>query len=140
MHEAAEQGDVGLLEAIVRGDPSQLRARDAFERTPLLWVSKARQSLAGRTDTLIDTDLSNDHQQAARRGHAPAVALLLGHAREPAAAREMAAEADHFGNRPLHVSAREGHVEVVTLLLARGADPRARNRYGWTALIAAAGE
>lgn len=51
----------------------------------------------------------------------------------------MTADTDQFGNAALCVGSREGHVEVVTLLLARGADPRARNRYGWTALIAAAG-
>lgn len=48
-------------------------------------------------------------------------------------------EADHFGNSPLHVACREGHLEVVALLLTRGADPAARNRYGWTPLIAASG-
>lgn len=87
-------------------------------------------------------------KQAARHGHAPAAALLLDHVAAEAPSgqaahtrivREALADADHFGNAPLHVACREGHLEVVALLLARGADPAARNRYGWTALIAASG-
>ena len=90
-------------------------------------------------------------EQAARHGHTPAAAFLLDHApfeaskvgHQPAAraraTREMVTEADHFGNSPLHVACREGHLEVVALLLTRGADPAARNRYGWTPLIAASG-
>lgn len=37
-HEAAEHGDLETLAAIAREDPAQLRNRDAFDRTPLLWV------------------------------------------------------------------------------------------------------
>jgi hypothetical protein len=41
VHEAAERGDVEALAVIAREDRTQLRARDPFDRTPLLWVRNA---------------------------------------------------------------------------------------------------
>ncbi len=147
MHEAAERGDVDALAALVRDsqDPGQLlRARDAFDRTPLLWVrelgiDRRVEEAPIHIDGLIKLMPTRQTQQAARRGHAPAVAWLLDRATSTSTAAEAAAEADHFGNTSLHVAAREGFLGVVSLLVARGADPTARNRYGWTALIAASG-
>lgn len=48
VHEVAKRGDVEALAVIAREDPIQLRARDPFDRTPLLWVCNALLGSAAR--------------------------------------------------------------------------------------------
>ena len=146
MHEAAERGDVDALAALVRDsqDPGQLlRARDAFDRTPLLWVrelgiDRRVEEAPIHIDGLIKLMPTRQTQQAARRGHAPAVAWLLDRATSTSTAAEAAARPTTSATRLCTWRPARGFWRW-SLLVARGADPTARNRYGWTALIAASG-
>lgn len=51
VHDAADRGETETLAKIAREDPGQLRLRDAFDRTPLLWVRRGSrdESLIGST-------------------------------------------------------------------------------------------
>ena len=82
----------------------------------------APQNRAGETDNTTPI------QQAAARGLAPAVRLLLDRGADPN-------QGDLDGETALMWSSDRGHLRVVRALLERGAAPNQPNRAGWTAAM-----
>ncbi len=123
IHEAAERGDMAVLQKLLQADPSRLNAPGDKGRTPLHLA--AFNGNTGAVEFLIQQgadvnqretfyDLTPLHM-AAWKGHAAAVGLLL-----DAGADLTAREKDN--ETPLYYAATSDSTETVDLLLAKGAD------------------
>lgn len=109
LHEAAESGNVELLELLLTTDLGpHLTTFDYIQRTPLHW--------------------------AAARGHVEIARLLLDAGADVNARNEAGAE-----DSPLHVAVREVQEAMIAFLLSKRADPLARGWMGITPLGAAEG-
>lgn len=159
--DAAKQGDVAALQAILRKSPNVVSLRDtAFGATPLHWATLRGHEAAARTLVASGADVgavNNDGEtplDVARRARRPELETLLGQASKSPKARFFEAvrqgeekevarlleqepglvrERDAtFGATGLHWAALRGHTAVARLLVARGADARATNSAGET--------
>jgi ankyrin repeat protein len=162
---AIEAGDVERVEALVADDPTLASARDAggvsavlsaryrghhdvadvlLARRPALDVfDAAALGRTGRLSELLDqrpdlldaaaADGFTPLQLASFFGQPQAVDLLIARGADVNAPSGNAA-----GLHALHSAVAGRHVEVVALLLAGGAEPGARQRGGWTPLMAGA--
>jgi ankyrin repeat protein len=137
---AAALGRTDVLEPLIAGDPSLVRAHAYDGWTPLHLAAffgqrnaVERLIAAGADMNAISTNaLRNSPLHAAIAGrHADLALLLIG-------AGADVTIADSGGHTPFHIAAEEGFVPVVKALLARGADAHAVDAEDRTPLARAA--
>ena len=137
VHDAASQGNVAAIEALLAGG-AEIDARDPGGETPLI-----RAILEGHADVAelliadgADVMARNERgltplHAAAYSGSAELTQLLLDHG------AELEDTANVSGATPLMLAAEENHVAVAELLLVRGADLSIPDREGATPLTQA---
>jgi len=132
--EAAEQGDLAKVQALVEKNPELVQAKDKEQGTPL--HSAAASGHIKIVEYLLskgaDVNARNAVNQnpllyAAYHGHAEIVNLLLEKGAE-------FKEQDMYGRNVLHYPAREGHNRVVEILVKKGLDINQEDRGGVTPL------
>ncbi|MGA2109022.1 MAG: ankyrin repeat domain-containing protein, partial [Syntrophorhabdales bacterium] len=109
IHDAAEQGDVRKVEALLKGNPDLVLSKDDSGDTPLHWAALnghkevAELLLARKADVdAKNNDGNTPLQWAAQGGHKDVAELLLAHKAQVDAA-------DISGVTPLHEAAFNGH-------------------------------
>jgi len=134
IHDAAMNGDLVKVQALLKGNPDLVSSKDDDGMTPLIWASfmdhkdVAELLLANKADVNAKNRLgATALLYAADKGYADVTELLLAH------------KADvnlkvPDGSTPLHMAADKGHTEVAKLLLASGANVNAKDNSGATPL------
>ncbi|GAB9470782.1 hypothetical protein Gpo141_00008017 [Globisporangium polare] len=121
--EAAREGDVDALAAILDADVTQLHARDKYKLTPLHWACDRGQPRAAALLLERGADVDAVEKRlfkrtpllfAALSGNEELVKLLLTHQANVAAA-------DYKGWSAVHCAAHVGSVEILRALVAAGA-------------------
>ena len=132
--EAARQGRLDRVQAIVESDPDAVHARDESRYTALHWAAiraqwEAFQLLveSGADPSAVGGDGGTPLHWAAHHDRADMVRLLVDRGADVMLPNQ-------WGRTPLHTAARRGCARVAELLLANGADPNAQTNEGWTAL------
>ncbi len=132
--DAAKQGDLAKVQALVGKNPELVKAKDQNQRTPL-YIAAAEGHL-NIVEYLIEKGAdvnawNNAHQNpllsAAYYGHSEIVNLLLEKGAE-------FKEQDIYGRNVLHYPAREGYPKVVEILVKKGLDINQEDRGGVTPL------
>jgi hypothetical protein len=132
--EAARQGRLDRVQALLEADPEVVNARDGSSYTAMHWAAIRAQwgvfehlARAGSDPNAVGGDGGTPLHWAAHHDRPDMVLLLL----------ERGADVllpNQWGRTPLHTAARRGCVRVAELLLDNGADPNAQTREGWTTL------
>ena len=139
IHDAARDGDLDRVKALVKATPDLVFSRDNYGGTPLLWAAMKGHKdiveflLANKAD--VDAKANDDTtalETASVFGHADVVKLLLANKADVNAK-------SNLGTTPLHAAADKGYKDIATLLLANKADVNARDNIGLTPLHFAAG-
>jgi len=132
--EAAKQGDLAKIQALVGKNPDLVNAKDHNQRTPLYIAAGAGhlKIVEYLIEEGADVNAWNDAHQnpllsAAYYGHSEIVSLLL---EKGAEYREQ----DVYGRNVLHYPSREGHPKVVEILVKKGLDISQEDRGGVTPL------
>jgi hypothetical protein len=132
--DAARDGNLARVRALVDQDPALVRATDEEGYGALHWAAIRGHwdvfqlvLAAGAPVDTVGADGGTPLHWACHWDRADMVAMLLDRGADLTVA-------NRWGRTPLHVAARRGCAEVAALLLACGADPRARTREGWTPL------
>lgn len=138
IHDAALNGDVAALQAILTNNPESVSSADSTGSLPLhiaalnghidavrLLLEKGAAVSAG------DRDNTTPLICAAMRGHMDVVTFLLDHGAS-------ITERDYFGNTPFLAAAGSGNAELVTYFLDRGFDINQQDLQGRSALHMAA--
>lgn len=132
--EAAKQGDLAKVKALVEKNPELVNAKDQEQGTPLHNAAAAGHLKIAEYLIKKGADVNawnNAHQNpllyAAYSGHSEIVSLLL----EKGAKFN---EQDIYGRNVLHYPAREGHPKVVEILVKKGLDINQEDRGGVTPL------
>jgi ankyrin repeat protein len=132
---AAAAGATEKLKALLKEDPTRVKAKNNAGYTPLLLAARAgsatsTQALldAGASVDVRDEDRWNSLHYAAWLGNDEVAKVLLAHG----AAVEARTYANEF--RPLHLAAHAGRRQAAETLLQHGADVNARDGHGWTPL------
>ena len=134
IHEAAKDGDLEKVKAIVMADRSRLTAQDKFGYTALNWAAtRAKWDVvrylvdAGADVNALGTDGCTSLHCAAMHSNVAIVGLLI----------KRGAIVDRknvWGNTPLHMACQAGNERVATILIFQGADLNAVSSEGWTPL------
>lgn len=140
IHDAARDGDLDEVKAIISETPSLAGAADNDGRTPLHWACRGVfpeiiEALIGAGADVNAKDINNitPLHSVAARGHVEAAKILI----ENGALLD---SPDYETQNALHYAASEGHVEMTELLVEKGSDLEAKNTYGRTPLVLAARE
>jgi ankyrin repeat protein len=137
IRDAALNGDLGWVQALLQANPVLVFSRDNDGNTPLHWAA-----FAGHKD-VAELLLASKAEVNARDGHAwtPLHEAALGGHKDVAelllASKADVDAKDNNGDTPL-LTAAEGHKDVVRLLLASKADVNAKDNRGNTPLYVAA--
>jgi len=134
IHDAAADGDLAKVQALLNAKPDLVSSRDGNGDTPLhhaaarghLDIAKlllSNNAPVNATNSVGETPL---HSAAATGRTELAELLLVNHANANAKANN--------GETPLHLAAYSGHKEVARLLLANNAEVNARDNDGATPL------
>ena len=138
---AAREGHLEVARSLLEAGADKDAATTDVKGTTALFVA-AREGHLNVARLLLEAGADKDTRNrfgvtalcaAANNGHLEVVRLLL-----EAGADKDALTTDVHGTTALFVAAREGHLKVARLLLEAGADKDTRNRFGVTALCAAA--
>ncbi len=134
IHDAARDGSLDKVKALLKGDPHLVSSKDKNGFTPLHWAAYMGQKevaeclLAAKAEVNAkDNGGCTPLHRAASNGHKDVAEALL------AAKAEVNAK-DNGGCTPLHRAAANGRKEVAALLLANKADVNARDKNGETPL------
>jgi len=137
IHQAARQGDLTRVKALLDKTPDLLESRSEAGKTPLHFAAEG-----GRADVvryLLDKGAAVDARNAdgdtplhyaAGWGFMDVIALLIEKGADVAAR-------NHEGDTPLHYAGIQGITPVAKILLDNGADVNARNKAGDSLLVAA---
>lgn len=139
LHDPIQNDDLDALRQLLAAPSatSQLEARDARGRTPLLLATELNR--VAMADALIqagaDVNAKDDKQDspylyAGAEGRREILAMTLAHGAD-------LKSTNRYGGTALIPAAERGHVEVVRMLIAAGVDVDHINRLGWTALLEA---
>ena len=136
--EAAENGDLEKVRALLEGNPDLVFSKGEYALTPLHWAAAkghkdvAELLLAGKADVNAKSIPGTTPLHcAALGGHKDVAELLLDNKTDVNAK-------DNDGDTPLHEAAKEGHKDVALLLLANKAPVNAKTILGDTPLHRAA--
>ncbi|KAH9280106.1 Ankyrin-2 [Echinococcus granulosus] len=136
LHLASMEGNFTVVRTLVDDYSAQVNCSANDGLTPLHLATQV-----GRVDVaefLLAHGASQNIQtrngymalhEAAYRGSAPLVRLLLAHPGKEGAINSRTI----MGCTPLHLAAQQGHSQIVDLLLNAGADLKSRTMQGWTA-------
>ena len=132
--EAARQGRLDRVQAILGSDPEEVSARDESCYTALHWAAiRAKWEVfqllveAGADPNAVGGDGGTPLHWAAHHDRADMVRLLVDRGSDVLLPNQ-------WGRTPLHTAARRGCARVAALLLDNGADPDAQTNEGWTSL------
>jgi ankyrin repeat protein/Tol biopolymer transport system component len=138
IHDAAREGDVDALRAILEQSPSLVDARDANGRTPLHWACRGVHADAARYLVAAGADVGAADESGvtplhsvAFRGNAELCRLFI----------ENGADIDATivgGTTSIFLAVRAGHADVVELLIESGAGVDGRDGLDNTPLLSAA--
>lgn len=138
IHDVAQAGNLDSVAALVKADPTLVRALDRLQRTPLHWACRGVHfDLVrflidhGAYVNAVDVNGVTPLHSVASRGHTDAAKLLIEHG----AGLDVKGKLD-LGT-PIHYAAQGGHVEVVKLLMESGASLDARTIEERTPLLVA---
>ena len=124
LHDAARDGNLGIVKALLKDKPSLVYVKDKQGATPLHWAANkdvAELLLAsGANVNAKDNNSLTPLHWAALDGHADLAEILL------ASKAQVNAKNDAIGYTALHFAARSGHSDLAELLLANGADVNAK--------------
>jgi len=137
VHDAAAQGDVAVVRALLQANPDLAFSRDNNGLTPLHFAARnghkdvAELLLANKAEVNAKTNNGRTPlHEAAEAGHKSVGELLLVNKADVKAKT-------YRGYTALHLAAFKGYLDVTELLLAYGANVNARNNLGYTPLQAA---
>jgi serine/threonine-protein phosphatase 6 regulatory ankyrin repeat subunit B len=138
IHDAARDGDLKRVKALLKEKPDRVNSEDGNGWTPMDYavreghedVVKLLLAHKARVDTKAHFGWTPLHF-AVSHDHYELVKLLLAHGADVNAR-------DHVATTPLHIAALKAGKDVASLLLAHKADIGATNIMGWTALHYAA--
>jgi len=137
IHDAAKQGDLDRVRALVDADPALVAAQDTGGQTPLHWAALSENLDLVRY--LLDKGAAVDAKNG--RGVTPLVfAMAQRRSRAVGLLIERGADVNvrnPFGMTPLIIAVEQGASELVKTLLAAGADVNSESQIG-TALHRAA--
>lgn len=124
--DAAKEGDLERVKALLNQDPSLVSSRDDRGNSPLHWAAFgghediAELLLASKADVNArDNNGVTPLHNAAGTGRTGIAELLLAH-------QALVNARSNVGATPLHNAAGNGHLSVAELLLAHGADVNAK--------------
>ncbi len=142
VHEAAKNGDIAKMKALLDKDPSLLYVQDEQGKTPLHWATGRGQLEAMRVlldEYHVDVNVRNKNggtplHVAASQAKPEGAKILIAHqATIDARAHDEAT--------PLHYACakgkKEGHIATAKLLIEHGANVNAKNNKGLTPLAMA---
>jgi ankyrin repeat protein len=138
IHDAAKNGDLSKVEALLKDDSELVFTRDRLGRTPLHWAAQeghkdvVRVLLASKANVnakvnqsertiLVENGLTPLHL-AVMAGKKDVAELLL-------ANKADASAKDDVGRTPLHIAASSGSKTLIELLLANNADVNATENW-----------
>lgn len=134
IHDAAANGDLERVRALLKDDPDLVLSKDDKGYTPLHWAAKnghtdvARLLLVNKAEINAKTNIGwTPLHEAADGGHKDLVEFLL-------ANKANVNERTYRGYTALHFAASKGYMDVVGLLLGYGANVNARSNLGATPL------
>lgn len=132
--QAAKQGRLDRVEALVAADPEAVRTTDPSGYTALRWAG-----IRGHTEVLLFlARAGSDPNTVGADGGTPLHGAA--HHDDPAMTKALldlggdVTRRNQWGRTPLHVAARRGCLSVARLLLDAGADPDAVTNEGWSTL------
>jgi len=138
IHQAAEEGDLAKVQALVKADPSLINAPGEGDKSVVYHAAKGGQVeiAAWLIENGADVDQRTAYNSTAMHaaafyGQDNVVALLLAHGADFTVANQ-------YGYTPLQSAAAGGHPAIVTRLLDAGADVDQEIVDGTTALLSAA--
>jgi ankyrin repeat protein len=139
IHEAAGQGNISVVNRLLRSNPQLVNSRDKLGRSPLhyaVWENRlamAQYLVTKGADINFRAgfDVTPLHW-AIERGHTSIAQWLIATGADVNAVRTEA------NSTPLIQVAETGNLALARLLIARGADVNAKRKDGWTALNFAA--
>ena len=129
IHEAAEDGNLEKVKALLKDNPRWVFRKDHEGRTPLhAAASKGHKDVAKllmdyKSDVNAKKKYGYTPLHYAAHGHKDVVELLL-------AKKADVNARDNIGYTPLHEAARNGYKDVAALLLANKADVNAKYNIG----------
>jgi ankyrin repeat protein len=139
IHDAAKNGDLGKVTAMIQADPTLVFKKDSYGATPLHWAAMnghtdiAQLLIANRADVNVQVqDGATPLITASVFGHMEIVQLLLANGSDVKLR-------NNDGMTALHAAADKGYKDIVELLLANHADANSRDTLGMTPLHYAAG-
>ena len=138
-HEAAEDGDLEKVKALLKGNPRLVFRKDDEGQTPLhVAASKGHKDVAKllmdyKADVNARKKYGDTPLHYAAHGHKDVVELLLANKADVNAK-------DNIGYTPLHEAARNGCKDVVELLLANKADVNAKVQHRRDAFVPGGGK
>jgi tetratricopeptide (TPR) repeat protein len=137
IHDAAANGDLEKVRALLQDDPDLVMSKDKNGLTPLHRAAKnghadvTKLLLANKAEINAKTSAGRTPlHDAAERGHKDLVELLLIN-------KANINEKTYRGYTALHLAAFNGYMDVVDLLLDHGADVNAKSNLGTTPLLTA---
>jgi hypothetical protein len=134
IHNAARDGNIEVVQSLIKANPDLVRSTDADGKTPLHWAAEychpdvAIFLLDNAAEIDAKSNSGTPLSFAARKGCVAVVKLLTdrGAALDTALLNE--------GRTPLHSAVIFGQVEAVKMLLSRGSSVSAKDKYGATPL------
>ena len=134
IHDAARDGDLAGVKALLRSHPALSVSKDSDGTTPLYYAAlKGHKDVAALLlASKAEVDAKNNDGvtplcAAAKNGYKDVAELLL-------ASKADANAKDNLGMTPLHWAASNGYYDVAILLLANKADVNAKDKSGVTPL------
>jgi ankyrin repeat protein len=134
IHDAARNGDLEKVKALLKDNPDLVFSKDGFGWTPLHWAADtghkdvAELLLANKADATAKNNLGDTPLHwAAWRGQKAVAELLLTNKADANAK-------NNFGDTPMHWAGWQGQKAVAELLLTNKADVNAKTTNGWTPL------
>lgn len=137
IHDAAKNGDVAKVRALLTGNPALVSSKDYNDNTPLHWAARENHKdmaeflLAHHAEVNVkDGNDQTPLHEAAYRGDIVVAELLLAYHAEVNTRNDS-------GETPLHRAAGEGRTDAARLFLENGAQIEAKDTNGETPLFIA---